>query len=110
MNGSDSDWREADKISREREFEQQVKTKANRIKDLEVSNSYLEKNIDNVLEENFRLRIELNEARLSSITYLPKIPQGWASPNLAGKIRELREAGEKLTEDIAKLRETFKRD
>jgi hypothetical protein len=105
---NNEDWQQLDRYDQERLFSQQLKIKDNVIKDLRVQTTFYERTVDNLLRENYELRKELEQARLSSVTYLPDIPEGWTSPNLAAKIHELRKAGEQLTKDIAKLKESMK--
>jgi hypothetical protein len=87
---------------------QQLQIKENTIKDLRVQNGFYERTVDNLLRENYELQQALEQARLSSVTYLPKVPANATSPNLLIKIQELRNAGEQLQKDLARLKESFK--
>jgi len=115
----DSDWDAQNEITEGVKLDQQMRVKDNVIKDLKISHLFATKQIDALLAENWSLRQELEHARASSVTYIPKTTgdtvvsdpsSPFSDPAFLLKLQELRNAGEQLQQDIAKLRAVLRRD
>ena len=66
------DWKEQDRISEELRISQQLKIKDNTIKDLQVSNDFLRRQVDELLKENHDLHRGLTVPR-TEITPRPTL-------------------------------------
>lgn len=108
----DSDWQAQNEIREGLRLDQQTRIKDNAIKDLQTAHTFASKQIDNLLAENWALRQELEQTRASSISYVPKTTASpvFSDPAFLIKLQELRNAGEQLQQDIAKLRAVLRRD
>lgn len=115
----DGDWLNQDEITEQIRTRQQLTIKDNRIKDLETSNMFLNKQVDNLLTENHDLRRGLESKPTASLA--PGQIAGQLqvhltedmvlnNPEILIKLQELRNAGEQLQQDLQKLRDGLKSD
>jgi hypothetical protein len=116
----DGDWLNQDEITEQIRTRQAMTIKDNKIKDLETSNLFLQKTNDNLLKEIHDLRRGLigpdEKAKVAPGQIGGQLQVHLTedmvlnNPEILIKLQELRNAGEQLQQDLAKLRETFKSD
>lgn len=105
------DWEDQDRIREEIRARQAITIKDNTIKDLQTSNMFLNKQVDNLLKENHDLRRGLTgpDTLVDEPNPAPGQFVPWTkNPDILLKLQELRNAGEQMQKDLHKLRESFK--
>jgi len=104
-------WQELDQYEQQTILSQQLRIKDNTIKDLQTSNMFLNKQVDNLLKENHDLRRGLKgpDTLVDEPNPAPGQFVPWTkNPDILLKLQELRNAGEQMQKDLHKLRESFK--
>ena len=105
------DWERQDQIREEIRARHEITIKDNTIKDLQTSNMFLNKQVDNLLKENHDLRRGLKgpDTLVDEPNPAPGQFVPWTkNPDILLKLQELRNAGEQMQKDLHKLRESFK--